>query len=154
MIPIVRAFAAPVLAILALSVAPMSAVAPAMAQTPSSDTATIAFKGGGVAVGVGVGWGSGVLTWRGQTYKLKTSGLSVVDIGASRYSASGTVTGLKQVSDIAGVYQAAELGATVAGGGAVISMKNDKGVAIKANSTTRGLRFTAAPKGVTIKLDQ
>jgi hypothetical protein len=150
MLPIVRAFAAPALAVLALSAASV----PAIAQTPSPDTATIELKGGGVAVGVGVGWGSGTLTWRGQTYKLKTSGLSVVDIGASRYSASGTVTGLKQVSDIAGVYQAAELGATVAGGGAVISMKNDKGVAIKANSTTRGLRFTAAPKGITIKLEK
>jgi hypothetical protein len=148
--PTVRALA-PILAALAVA-------GPAMAQQkpppppPGPDTATIEFSGGGVAVGVGVGWGSGVLTWRGQKYKLKTSGLSVVDIGASRYSASGTVTGLRQVSDIAGVYKSAELGATVAGGGAVISMKNDKGVVIKAGSTTRGLRFTAAPKGITIKL--
>lgn len=148
MLAIVRASAAPVLAVLALSIIS----APAVAQTPDPDIAKIEFSGGGVAVGVGVGWGSGKLMWRGQTYKLKVSGLSVVDIGASRYSASGTVTGLKKVSDIAGVYQAAELGATVAGGGAVISMKNDKGVAIKASSTTRGLRFTAAPKGITVKL--
>lgn len=129
--------------------------APAMAQTPAPDTSTtgtIDFTGGGVAIGVGVGWGHGTLHFRGQDYKLKTSGLSAVDIGASRYSASGTVTGLKQASDIAGVYQAAELGATVAGGGAVLSMKNDKGVAIKANATTRGLRFTAAPKGIKIEL--
>ena len=134
-------------------VAAIVLAAPAMAQAPPPATSgTIEFTGGGVAIGVGVGWGHGVLHFRGQDYKLKTSGLSAVDIGASRYSASGTVTGLKQASDIVGVYQAAELGATVAGGGAVISMKNDKGVAIKANSTTRGLRFTAAPKGIKIEL--
>lgn len=127
--------------------------APAVAQTPDTSTnGTIDFTGGGVAVGVGVGWGHGTLHFRGKDYKLKISGLSAVDIGASRYSASGTVTGLKQASDIVGVYQAAELGATVAGGGAILSMKNDKGVVIKANSTTRGLRFTAAPKGIKIDL--
>jgi hypothetical protein len=146
---IVRALAAPVLATFVLA-APMI---PAMAEDSAADTTgTIEFTGGGVAIGVGVGWGHGTLHFRGKDYKLKTSGLSAVDIGASRYSASGTVTGLKQASDIVGVYQAAELGATVAGGGAVISMKNDKGVAIKANSTTRGLRFTAAPKGIKIEL--
>jgi hypothetical protein len=126
---------------------------PAMALAPdTSTTGTIELTGGGVAVGVGVGWGSGTLHFRGETYKLKTSGLSAVDIGVSRYSASGTVTGLNQASDIVGVYQAAELGATVAGGGAILSMKNDKGVHIKANATTRGLRFTAAPKGIKIAM--
>jgi hypothetical protein len=139
--------------VLASVLAAFALAAPAMAQAPdTATTGTIDFTGGGVAVGVGIGWGHGTLHFRGKDYKLKTSGLSAVDIGASRYSASGTVTGLKQASDIVGVYQAAELGATVAGGGAVLSMKNDKGVAIKANSTTRGLRFTAAPKGIKIEL--
>jgi hypothetical protein len=146
----VRALAAPVLAAFLLA----APAIPAFAENSAAGatTGTIDFTGGGVAIGVGVGWGHGVLHFQGKDYKLKTSGLSAVDIGASRYSASGTVTGLKQASDIVGVYQAAELGATVAGGGAVISMKNDKGVAIKANSTTRGLRFTAAPKGIKIEL--
>ena len=144
----VRALAAPVLAALVLA-APSTAV---FAQAPADTTGTITVTGGGVAVGVGVGWGHGVLTYRGQQYKLKTSGLSVVDIGASSYSGSGTVTGLKKASDIAGTYQAVALGATVAGGGSVSSMKNDKGVVIKLNATSKGLRFTAAPKGITIKL--
>lgn len=147
----VRVLAAPALAALVLA-APATSTLAKSSEAAAPTTGTIEFTGGGVAIGVGVGWGHGVLHFRGQDYKLKTSGLSAVDIGASRYSASGTVTGLKQASDIVGVYQAAELGATVAGGGAVLSMKNDKGVAIKANSTTRGLRFTAAPKGIKIEL--
>lgn len=146
---IVRVLAAPVLAAFVLA----APAVPVLAQTGPADTnATISVTGGGVAVGVGVSWGHGVLTYRGQQYKLKTSGLSVVDIGASSYSGSGTVTNLKQVSDIAGNYQAVVLGATVAGGGGVTSMKNDKGVVIKLNATTKGLKFTAAPQGITIKL--
>ena len=144
---IVRAFAAPILAVLVLA-APTASV---FAQTPS-DIGTIEVSGGGVALGVGVSWGKGVLTYRGQTYKIMTSGLSVVDIGASSYSGSGTVTGLKQLSDITGNYQAMVLGATVAGGGGLTTMKNDKGVVIKLNATTKGLKFTAAPQGITIKL--
>src|SRR5688572_13175120 len=53
------------------------------------------------------------------------------------YSASGTVTGLKQIQDIEGTYVAGEIGATVAGGASANSMKNDKGVVIKFD-TTRG----------------
>jgi len=150
----VRAFAAPVLAAFALA----AASAPVLADQAKSGavsqeaTGTIELSGGGVALGVGVGWGKGVLTYRGQKHALKTNGLSVVDIGASGYTASGTVTNLKQLSDIEGTYQAVALGAAVAGGGSVSTMKNDKGVVIKLNATSRGLRFTAAPSGIKIEL--
>jgi hypothetical protein len=147
----VRAFAAPFLAALALAASPAVAGG-ADPNLKSAATGTIELSGGGVALGVGVSWGKGTLTYRGQTYKLKTSGLSAVDIGASGYTASGTVENLKQVSDIAGNYTAGQLGATVAGGGDITTMKNDKGVVIKMHSTNRGLRFTAAPKGVKVEL--
>ena len=150
---IVRALAAPVLAAFVLA-APAAPVFAADSPASTATTGTITVTGGGVALGVGVSWGHGVLTYRGQQYKLKTSGLSVVDIGASSYSGNGTVTGLKQVSDIVGNYQAVSLGATVAGGGGLMSMKNDKGVVIKLNATTKGLKFTAAPNGISIKLEK
>jgi len=151
----VRAFAAPVLAALC-----MAASAPALAggggladpDAKNAATGTIELSGGGVAFGVGVSWGKGTLTYRGQTYKLKTNGLSAVDIGASGYTANGTVENLKQLSDIEGNYTAGQLGATVAGGGGVTTMKNDKGVVIKMHATSRGLQFTAAPKGVKLEL--
>ena len=150
----VRALLAPFLAVIVLT-ALFSPVLAQAADPRATDTkGTITVTGGGVALGVGVSWGHGVLTYRGHQYKLKTSGLSVVDIGASSYSGNGTVTGLKQLSDIVGNYQSVALGATVAGGGGVTSMKNDKGVVIKLNATTKGLKFTAAPQGITIKLDK
>jgi hypothetical protein len=150
----VRVLVAPFLAVLILTALFSPVFAQAAGAKAADTNGTITVTGGGVALGVGVSWGHGVLTYRGQTYKLKTSGLSVVDIGASSYSGNGTVTNLKQVSDIVGNYQSVALGATVAGGGGVSSMKNDKGVVIKLNATTKGLKFTAAPQGITIKLDK
>ena len=152
-----RAVAAPFLAVFALAAtsAPVVAQAPGppkKAPVSQEATGTIELNGGGVALGVGVSWGKGTLTYRGQKHALKVNGLSAVDIGASGYTASGTVSNLKQLSDIEGTYQAASLGATVAGGGSVSTMKNDKGVVIKVNATSRGLRLTAAPSGVKIQL--
>jgi hypothetical protein len=123
----------------------------ARAQTPPT-TATIEFHGGAVAVGIGFSWGGGTLTYDGKKYPITVNGLSAVDIGASKYSASGTVRHLKSVKDIEGTYVAGEAGATVAGGVSVSSMKNDKGVVIEFNTTRAGLQFTLAPKGASIKL--
>ena len=117
-----------------------------------ADTATIEFSGGAVAVGVGFSWGGGTLTYNGKKYPVSVNGLSALDVGASKYSASGTVKHLKKLEDIEGTYAAGELGATVAGGASVSSMKNDKGVLIEFNTTRAGLQFSIAPKGATIKL--
>jgi hypothetical protein len=123
----------------------------ARAQTPPT-TATIEFHGGAVAVGIGFSWGGGTLTYDGKKYPISVNGLSALDVGASKYSASGTVRNLKTVKDIEGTYIAGEVGATVAGGASVSSMKNDRGVVIEFNTTRAGLQFTLAPKGATIKL--
>jgi hypothetical protein len=137
----------------ALAVAVTASIAlgtSAIAQAPA--TAQIAFEGGAVAAGVGFSWGGGSVIFDGKTYPVKVSGLSALDIGLSKYSASGTVKGLKAIRDIEGTYVAGEVGATVAGGASVQSMKNDKGVVITFNTTRAGLQFTLAPKGVVIKL--
>jgi hypothetical protein len=128
----------------------------AWAQKPPAHTAPttalIEFKGGAVAVGIGFSWGGGTVTFDGKQYPISVNGLSALDVGASKYSASGTVRNLHNIKDIEGTYMAGELGATVAGGGSVASMKNDKGVIIDFNTTRAGLQFTIAPKGATIKL--
>lgn len=139
------------LALAAAASLALLAGASALAQSPPT-TATIEFEGGAVAIGVGFSWGGGTLHYNGKSYPIKIGGLSALDIGASKYSASGKVTGLKQLSDIEGTYVAGEIGATVAGGASANSMKNDKGVVITFNTTRAGLQFTVAPKGATIKL--
>ncbi|HEY2751283.1 hypothetical protein [Phenylobacterium sp.] len=125
-------------------------VAPVLAaDTPD---ATLSLKGGAVAFVAGYSWGSGTLNFKGRHYPVKVGGLSVVDVGASKYTATGDVFHLTKIEDIEGTYTAAEAGATVGGGVSVQSMKNPRGVLIKLKSSRAGLQFTAAPKGVTIEL--
>ncbi len=62
--------------------------------------------------------------------------------------AQGSVTVLD------GVYTAAKLGATVGGGGDMTTMKNAKNVTIELNAITEGVKFTAGPGGVKLKLKQ
>ena len=128
------------------------AMRPASAQEAPS--ATIELSGGAVAVGIGYTWGSGTLAYQGKKYPLKVSGLSIVNVGASEYTATGAVFHLTQVSDINGNYVAGEAGATLAGGGSVMTMKNDRGVVINLTATRTGLQFTLAPTGLKIELQQ
>jgi hypothetical protein len=116
--------------------------------------ATIELSGGSVAIGIGYSWGGGTLDYQGQKYQLKVSGLSIVDVGASQYTASGVVYHLNKLSDITGTYVAFQAGATIAGGASITSMKNDHGVVIEMTATRGGLQFTLAPKGMTITLVQ
>jgi hypothetical protein len=126
-------------------------ILPAAAAEQAPD-ATIELSGGAVAAGIGYSWGKGILDYQGKQYKLKVSGLSIADVGASEYTASGSVYNLHNVRDIEGTYTAAEAGATVAGGASATAMQNAKGVIIRMTATRQGLQFTLAAKGVTIKL--
>ena len=134
----------------AAAVLAVSAI-PAGAQQGPPD-ATISLSGGGVALAIGYSWGKGTLKYQGQEYPFKIRGLSIVDIGASRYSASGSVYNLKDVKDLEGTYASVEAGATVGGGGSAMALKNDKGVVIHLGATRAGAQFTLAPKGMTISL--
>lgn len=126
-------------------------VAPsAMGQTATDGTVT--FTGGAIAVGVGFQWGSGTLTFRGAQYPFSVRGLSVIDIGASQISATGTVHNLRNVADFSGNYVSATAGATVAGGASASILRNQNGVTIEGISTSQGLRLTLAPGGLNITL--
>jgi hypothetical protein len=84
------------------------------AQDKPSGTVRIESKS--IAVGVGVSWGDGKLTYQGKDYVFSVSGLSVVDVGISKVTATGEVFNLKKVEDFSGNYVAAAAGATVAAG--------------------------------------
>ena len=133
------------------TIASLLLLLPAMAADQVPD-GTIELTGGSVSVGIGYTWGSGHLVFQGKTYQLKTNGLSVVDVGASDYTASGTVYNLKKVEDIQGNYTAGSAGAVVAGGASVTIMKNQNGVTIQLTSTRQGLQFTLAAQGLYITL--
>ena len=135
-----------------------SCASPPPAPPPSASSGptegTITFSGGAVAIGIGFQWGSGTLSYRGQQYPFKMDGLSVVDVGASRVTGSGTVKNLRNIADFSGNYVSIAAGATIAGGGSAIGMRNQNGVVIDGVTTAQGVRLTLAPGGVNITLSR
>jgi hypothetical protein len=117
-----------------------------------STEGAVTFSGGAVAIGVGFQWGSGTLTYHGRQYLFQLEGLSVVDIGVTRVTGSGTVRNLYKLADFNGNYVAASAGATLAGGGSVGTLRNQNGVVIDGITTAQGVRLTLAPGGVNIRL--
>jgi hypothetical protein len=107
-----------------------------------------------VAAGIGYTWGRGTLVFEGKKYPLKVNGISILHVGVSDYTASGTVYNLEKVSDISGVYSAVSAGAAIAGGASVTAMKNSHGVLIQMVATHAGLNLSLGPKGVTISLEK
>lgn len=115
---------------------------------------TVTLDSKSVAIGIGVSWGHGTLTmYDGTTYKFKVNGLSVVDLGISRISATGEVYNLVQAKDLNGTFIAGEAGiTTLLGGGSVSAMQNSNGVVMQLKSSQKGMRLTLAPEGLNVEL--
>jgi hypothetical protein len=78
---------------------------------------SVTLKGGSVAAGIGFTWGHGELEYQKGSYQFSIDGVSVVDVGATDFTAAGSVYHLGKLSDFAGNYVAAGAGLTIAGGG-------------------------------------
>jgi hypothetical protein len=114
--------------------------------------ATLKLSGGSVAAGIGFTWAGGTLTYEGSTYEIEMSGLSVVDVGATKIEANGGIFRLKKLEDFDGNYTAATTAMTIAGGGSATVMENQNGVIVKIVATTQGLKFAFAASGVNMKI--
>jgi hypothetical protein len=114
---------------------------------------TVNLTGGSIAAGIGFSWGHGILNFGGQPHAFKISGVSIVDVGATGISASGTVYNLKNLADFNGNYVAMAAGMTLAGGGSATYLKNEHGVVIKLRSTEAGLRFNLSANGTKVALE-
>jgi hypothetical protein len=111
-------------------------VAPDASDT--TQTATINFHGSSVAFVAGVHWGSGTLRFRGKGHGLRVSRLSVGAIGANSRNVEGEVFNLPRTSDIEGA--------------GALDMINDKGIEIRAHTTSEGLKPSLERQGVVIQL--
>ena len=138
-------------AVLAIATATLPMSSRAQDSQPAPD-ATLHLEGGAVAAGIGYVWGNGKVDYKGAPHAFGISGLSIVDVGAAKIDAAGNVYNLKQLGDFNGTYTAFAAGATIAGGGGVAYLRNQKGVVIKLNSSTQGLRFNLSASGVELKL--
>jgi hypothetical protein len=133
------------------SVALWSSRARAQDEVPDG---AVRISSGSVAAGVGFTWGGGVLTYQGKDYPFDVSGLSVADVGISKAEGAGVVYHLKKLEDFNGNYTGISAGATVAGGGGVVALKNQNGVVLNVVGTTQGLKFKLGVDGVKITLKQ
>jgi hypothetical protein len=119
------------------------------AETPD---ATVRITGKAVSAGVGFSWGSGVLTYQGKDHPFSVSGLSAGNIGVASATLSGEVFNLKNIDDFNGNYASVGAGATVAGGGGGMTMKNQNGVVMNVAGTTKGLSFKLGVDGLKVEL--
>jgi hypothetical protein len=121
-------------------------------STAEQPDATLDLTGGTFAIGVGFVWGSGTLQYDGARRTFKFSGVSVIDAGGAHIKATGDVYHLQNLQDFDGHYTIASAGVTVAGGGSVAVLRNERGVVIKLHATSTGLRFNFASEGVKVTL--
>ncbi len=127
----------------------MAASGPAAAEEKPSGTITI--KSTSIALGIGVTWGEGTLTFEGETYDFKVSGLSIVDLGMSSITATGHVYRLLELSDFPGNYVSGQAGAAVIKGYSALMMENQSGVLIKLTAKESGAKLTLAAQGMKIE---
>jgi hypothetical protein len=113
---------------------------------------TITFNGGAIAVGVGYTWGTGTLVFQEKNYPFSLDGLSIVDVGAAEIEGAGDVYNIMSPAQFSGNYVAAGIGATIAGGGSVVALRNQNGVVIRIHTTQQGLKFNLSASGVSIQL--
>ena len=102
---------------------------------------------------VGAGLGRGVLTYRGRDYPFTVSGLSMgVTAGASVSRLEGMVSGITEVSDFAGTYNAVGAGGALVGGVGGVRLRNEKGVVLDLKGPKAGVEFAANVSGIKIAL--
>ncbi|HEU0047239.1 MAG TPA: hypothetical protein VFQ43_06515 [Nitrososphaera sp.] len=130
----------------------MLLIAPIGRAAEEKPDATVKVTGKALSAGVGYSWGSGTLTYQGKEYPFSISGLSAGNIGASSAELSGEVFNLKNLADFNGNYTSAGAGATVAGGGGGMTMKNQNGVTMNVVGTTRGVSFKLGVDGMKVEL--
>jgi len=131
----------------------MAIVGANVSSTAYADSGSIrisVLKGGWV---IGASGGSGTLTFHGRQYPLSIGGLSYGFVfGASQTYLSGRVSNIRSASDVAGVYGAGGVGATVIRGVRGIVLTNQKGAVLELSGRQTGLMVNADLSGLAISL--
>jgi hypothetical protein len=136
------------LALFFLVVGMASNAVPAQKATPSGK---VSMESTSIAAGVGVSWGDGKLSFKGKEYPFSVDGLSLVDWGISKVSATGDVYNLTDVAKFGGTYVAAEAGLTLAGGMGGMVLRNQNGVIMHLRSVSQGAQLQLGTSGLVIK---
>jgi hypothetical protein len=105
-----------------------------------------------IAAGIGVTWGDGKLSFGGKELPFSIDGLTLVDFGISKASASGEVYNLTDLSKFDGTYVAAEAGFALAGGVGGMALRNQNGVVMHIRSVSQGAKLQLGSSGLSVKL--
>jgi hypothetical protein len=112
----------------------------------------IIFKAGWI---FGGSIGSGVLTFRGETYALSAGGLDYgLVFGGSQTTLQGRVRNIERAEDIAGVYGAAGAGVALGEGVRGILLTNQNGAILELSGKQLGLIANLDLSGLAITLKQ
>ncbi len=118
-----------------------------------ADSGSIRFnviKAGFVVGGSG---GSGTLVFQGHSYPLAIGGVSYgFTFGASATDFVGTVSHIRQPSDVNGVYGAAGAGVAVGAGAGAIVLTNQNGAVLTLSGRQAGLIVAADLNGLVITI--
>ncbi len=122
-------------------------------STPSyAENGAVRFSVGSAGFIVGVGGGSGVLRFKGKTYRLSIGGVRIGTIGASATDVRGVAHNMRQASDIVGTYSAVGAGIAVVGGAGSARLQNEKGVILDVRAVKVGLEANLNLGGVSITM--
>ena len=125
----------------------------AVAAPSYAETGSVRLTIGKAGFIVGVGGGSGVLHFKGKTYRLSVGGISAGTIGIAQAQLVGTARNLRVAEDIVGTYTAASASIAVAGGGKVAHLKNAKGVVLELQGKQVGFEASLNLSGIAISLE-
>lgn len=126
----------------------------ALAQTPEAPSARLTMTQRQVSLLGSVAWGSGTLTFAGQSHNFRIRGVGIGGLGISEFTATGEVYGLRQLSDFSGVYGQLRAGA-VAGDSQLqggLWLENPSGVRIHLHPQRTGVALQVGADGMLIEL--
>ena len=126
-----------------------------LASAPSrsfAESGSVRIRVTNVGFIVGVGGGSGTLNFRGRSYPLRISGVSLGSIGVAGADLVGTASHLRTAADIAGTYSVASAGIAVAGGAKAATLQNSNGVVLTLRGRQVGFAANLSVSGMTISL--
>ena len=134
-----------------LSVALILAATAAVAQSDLA-AAKVSLETTSIAAGIGFSWGNGKLSFNGKDYGFSIDGVTFIDVGVSKASASGDVYNLADLAKFEGQYVAAEASVAFGGGVGGMSLRNSNGVVMRLSSVSQGARLQLGSSGMSVRL--
>ena len=125
------------------------------ADSPKKVSGTVSINETQFALIIGGTTGGGQLTFEGNKYPFKLSGISLgANIGASQLAATGEVYELTDISKFPGTYTKLEGSITLGGGVGGTILRNENGVIMRLRSTSEGLQLNLSASGVKVRFEK